>query len=117
MAGRLRPVPVGKSVALGIVTLGIYVWVRSFKISGDLHRMPGGNANWQLFFWLQFIPLAGVVFSFILYFQNNKQANQLRKAYGLQPSYTPFILACIPIVSIVSPFVWAGHYNDVARRT
>lgn len=115
--GRLRTVPVGKTIGLGIVTLGIYYWMRVFKISGDLHRLPGGNKNWQTFFWLQLIPYAGVIFTLILYFQNNKQANGLGQQRGLTPSYTPFILACIPIVNIAAPFVWASQYNALAQRS
>ena len=116
-AGRLRPVPMVKTLILSIVTLGVYFLVRSYKNSGDLHRIPGGNAHWQLLFWLHLIPALGLVFALILYFQNNRQANHIRRSRGLQATYTPFVLACIPGVNAVAPFVWAVHFNEVARRT
>jgi hypothetical protein len=115
--GRLRPVPVAKTILLGIITLSVYFHMRAFKLGGDLQRMPGGWEPWKLFFWLQFIPYAGLVFLLILYFKNNKQSNILRGQRGLAPSYVPFILACIPIVNLAAPFVWASHYNELAVRT
>lgn len=115
--GRLRPVPIGKTVGLSIITFGVYYYIRTFKVSGDLHRMPGGWSSWQTFFWLGLIPYAGFIFLLVLYFKNNKQANQLGPAYGVAASYTPFILACIPIVNIAAAFVWASQYNAVARQT
>jgi hypothetical protein len=116
MPGRLRPVPIGKTILLGIITFGIYVQVRSYKLSGDLQRLQGGSQNWQTFFWLQLIPYAGIVFTLILYYKNNKMYNAVAPQRGLQPSMTPFILACIPIVNIAAPFVWASQYNGLANR-
>ncbi|MGB1696881.1 MAG: hypothetical protein ACPHK8_00610, partial [Thermoplasmatota archaeon] len=100
-----------------IITLGIYTSMLVFKTSGDLHRKTGDNSSWKTFFWLAFVPYIGVIFTFILYFKNNKQVNQLREANGMAGSFLPFILMFIPIVNFVGPFVWAGHYNDLARRT
>lgn len=116
-AGRLRQVPVVKTLLLGIITLGVYMWVRAFKCSGDLHRMPGGWGSWKVFFWLSIIPYLGLIFLLILYFKNNKQSNTLRVQRGLESTYLPFILAVIPIVNIAAPFVWASHYNELARQT
>lgn len=115
--GRLRQVSIGKAILLGIVTFGIYTYVLMYKMSGDLHRSQGGWAQWQLFFWLGFIPFIGAIFTYILYFKNNKQANALRQGQGLQAGYTPFVLAVIPIVNIAAPFVWTGYYNEAAQRT
>ena len=114
--GKLRSVSIGKNVGLGLVTLGIYPLVTAFKMTGDLHRMPGGWGPWKTFFWLRLAPLAGFIFGLILYFKNNKQLNALGVPRGVQSSYLPFILTCIPLVSIAAPFVWASQYNEVARR-
>ena len=115
--GRLRPVRVGKTVILSILTLGIYCLVREFKLSGDLHRLPGGDPNWKAWFWLQLVPYAGIVFTLILYWRNSKQADAIGPPLGVQPTKVPFILACIPVANLVAPFLWASHYNDIARRT
>ena len=100
--GRLRSVSIGNAMLFGGLTLGIYTWVLAFKMSGDLHRAPGGWPRWKLFFWLSFIPWVGAIFELILYFKNNKQANIMRAERGLSTSYLPFILLFIPFVSIAA---------------
>ncbi len=112
--GRLRPVSIGMTILLSIVTFGIYYLVKIFKVSGDLHRAPGGMSAWKALYW------TGVVFGipmFVLYFFNNKQLNAMGQTRGRKPSYLPFILAVIPFVSIAAPFVWASQFNSVAART
>ena len=118
MAGRLREVSIGKAIAFGILTFGIYTNMLIFKMSGDLGRSQGGFSSWKSFFWLAFfLPIIGGIFALVLYFKNNKQANALREQRGMKAGYLPFIFLFIPLLNIAAPFMWVSHYNQVARST
>jgi len=117
MSAPIRRVPVGKTLLLSIVTVGIYYLIQVYRTSHDLHQnQEGGTQSWQVLFW---IGLFFAIPMYVLYVLNFLQAKRLRDRTGVPESGTGLaavIFTFIPVIPALAQFLWASYFNALATH-
>lgn len=111
-----REIPIGKTILLSIVTLGIYYLIWYYRNSRDINEgNPNGRSAWKALFWLGFVTF-GLTWIVLTVF-NFLTVTKLRQSIGIQEN-TMGILALVFyfVLGIVGAILWASHWNDTLRR-
>ncbi len=109
----MRPIPVGRTVGLTIVTLGVYGAVWGYRNAEDLRQHRTSHKRWKALFWCGFITL-GITWG-VLAVLNFVRLNELRAAVGVPPrkrGIWAMILIWFPVINAVAALLWAQYWNE-----
>ncbi len=108
----VRKIPVGRTIGLSIVTLGVYAALWGYRNAHDLRQDRPSHKRWQFLFWAGF-PTLGLTWGVLAIF-NFVRLNEMRAAIGIPPhrdGVWAMVLVWFPLINVIAAFLWANYWN------
>lgn len=114
--GTFREITLWKAIVLGILTLGIYLYVVTYQHTRDIQQARAQPFDaWLMVFWIGVIPFLGIL-HFVLYVFNGLGYKEFMESQGKKDDSLWIVSLVLAIVlPPVGQILWAVTFNNWIR--